>query len=469
MSDVPVSTRRVFHTILDWAGLETADSLRVPKHEIVLGEGMKPFLAYGWQPQVMAIDGQLKVIQAGTQEAYDLVADPGETRDLVATTELSRPLRTALREYPVPSLAPPPPASALGEEERRKLATLGYVSAGAAPVIRKDAPRPVTMAPLFETLDTASTLFVREEYARVVPLLRKILAEDPYNLDAALRLATAHSALGQNAQADRAFDKAADIAPGSPDVRVYRALHLARGNEWQRAVLLLEQAIAESPDRLPVLEALARLRERQGRAPEALDLWQKVYALRQPTPAELVRLGEQAMGAGQTALAIDSFEKARAAQGAAFAHDLELGVLYLAARRLPEARDALDRVPASHPGYAMALFKRAQVSVLLREPDQAQRIEQARRNADATTRELIARERLFQGQTLVGSRPEPGGQKRKRKLELKQRQGRLAGTPRGVRTAGELRSGNAGGRSSSAVSRRPSCGPSTRCCSRSAR
>jgi hypothetical protein len=44
----------------------------------------------------------------------------------------------------------------------------------------------------------------------------------------------------------------------------------------------------------------------------------------------------------------------------------------------------------------MALFKRAQVSVLLGEPDQRARIEAARRRADATTRELIAREQLFQ-------------------------------------------------------------------------
>jgi hypothetical protein len=66
-------------------------------------------------------------------------------------------------------------------------------------------------------------------------------------------------------------------------------------------------------------------------------------------------------------------------------------VLYLDARRLEEARDALDRVPASHPEYPMALFKRAQVSVLLNEPDRAARIEAARRHADATTRPLIAR------------------------------------------------------------------------------
>ena len=153
--------------------------------------------------------------------------------------------------------------------------------------------------------------------------------------------------------------------------------------------------LAESPERLPALEALARIRERQGRAGDAAVLLRKIYDLRTPSADELVRLGALAMSAQQTALAIESFEKAQAAQGAIFTHDLELGVLYLDARRLAEARDALDRVPVSHPAYPMALFKRAQVSVLLHEPDQAQRIAAARRHADATTRPLIERERLF--------------------------------------------------------------------------
>ena len=198
VSDAPVSTRRVFHTILDWAGLADARSLRVPKDEVVLGEGMKPFLAYGWQPQVMAAEGRFKVIQAGAREVYDLAADPREARDLAGTAELSRALRTALVEYPIPSLAPPPPSAALGAEERLKLASLGYVSAGATPVVRKDAPRPAAMAALFETLDTASTLFVREEYARVIPLLVKILARDP--VQSGRRAPARHRALGPGAE-----------------------------------------------------------------------------------------------------------------------------------------------------------------------------------------------------------------------------------------------------------------------------
>lgn len=45
VSDVPVSVRRVYHTVLDPAGVDSADSLRGSDAEIVLGEAMKPFLS----------------------------------------------------------------------------------------------------------------------------------------------------------------------------------------------------------------------------------------------------------------------------------------------------------------------------------------------------------------------------------------------------------------------------------------
>ena len=256
------------------------------------------------------------------------------------------------------------------------------------------------MAHLFDAMEQASELFVGERYAEAIPVLEKILAADPHNLDAALRIAISHSSLGHNDKAAAAFRKASEIAPDSPDVRVNLALHYARGTDWAQAEAapLLEKVLAETPDRLPVVEALARIRERQGRAADAIALYQKAYALRSPTPAELIRLGQLAMSAQQTPLAVESFEKARSLQGAAFAHHLELGVVYLAARRLPEARDSLDRVPASDPEYPMALFKRAQVSVLLNEPDSAARIAKARQGANATTRPLIEAEKLFRSQ-----------------------------------------------------------------------
>ena len=394
--DDPVSTRRVFHTALDWAGQGSSMSLRGAGSEVVLGEAMKPFLEYGWRPQTMAVSGGMKAIQAGTIEAYDLASDPAETKNLGSGANLPAGVRKSLDDYPIPSMTAAKAPAGLDEDARRRLASLGYISATAAPVVRPDAPRPADMTRLIAVIERASALFVQEKYAAAIPLFEQILAGDANNLDATLRLAVSHSLLGHEPAAMDAFRRAARLAPDSTDVRTYLGLHYARTNRIEQAAALLEPVVAASPQRVAAVEGLALVRERQGRTAEAVALYQQVSALRPMTSAELVRLGELAMSAQQTATAIAAFEKARAMEGDRFRHDLELGVLYLSARDLDKARAALDRIPVSHPEYTMALFKRAQVSVLLNEPDSAARIEAARRGANATTRQLIDNERLFQ-------------------------------------------------------------------------
>ena len=376
-SDLTVSSRRVYHTILDWAGIDAAHSLlaktedRSPKSdgsEVVLGEAMKPFLEYGWQPQVMAVAGRDKAILAGRVETYDLVADPGEAHDLGSGTALLPGVRKALEDYPVPSPATARAADSLDEEAKRRLASLGYISSGAAPVVRKDAPRPADMTALMDVIERASGLFADGHYAECIPLFERVLAADPHNIDAALRLASAHSALGHDDKAIEMFQRAAAISPASQDVRTYLGLHYARVKDWDRAAALLEQVVKESPDRATAVDGLATVTAAQG---------------------------ERAMEAGRTDEAIAAFERSRTLRPSAFTHDLELGVLYLAARRFEDARSALDRWLAAHPDDPMALFKRAQVSVLLKEPDASARIELAKKRADAVTRPLVERERLF--------------------------------------------------------------------------
>lgn len=285
----PVSTRRIFHTLLDWAGAGSTDSLRAESEEVVLGEAMKPYLNYGWQPQIMAASGPHKAIFAGRLEAYDRAADPGEMKDLGAGTSLPPPLRKALDDYPIPNPGTSRPPESLTDEARRNLASLGYVSGTSVPMMRKDAPRPIDMAGIFPLVDAASTMFVQERYADAIPLLKKILAADPHNLDAALRLATSHSILKQDALALAAFRQATAIAPRSADARMYLALHYTRGKDWPQAAPILERIVAETPDRLAAVEGLALVRERQGRLAEAVQLRHKVTSLRPATATEARR------------------------------------------------------------------------------------------------------------------------------------------------------------------------------------
>ena len=357
----------------------------------MLGEAMKPFLEYGWQPQIMAVQGRQKAIFAGPPSST--ISPP--TRARRATWAAAR---TFLRPCARPSTTTrcrrrrrPASPAALSAEDRQKLASLGYVSATAAPVVRKDAPRPADMVRLFDALEEASTLFVQAKYAQVIPLLERILAEDRYNLDATLRLATAHSTLGHERarRSRRSAGQASSRRSRTTSGCIWRCTTRA-ARTGPRPCLRSSRLWRHRRSACPPSRASRSSGSGRGRLEEAVDLLWNVYELRTPTAAELVRLGEMAMEAGRTDAAIDAFERARSAQGPAFRQDLELGVLYLSARRFEDARAALDRVPSSHPAYPMALFKRAQVSVLLREPDAAARIEQARRRADATTRELIA-------------------------------------------------------------------------------
>jgi Tfp pilus assembly protein PilF len=224
------------------------------------------------------------------------------------------------------------------------------------------------MTALMDVIERASGLFVDGHYAECVPLFERVLAADPHNIDAALRLASAHSALGHNDKAIEMFHRAAAIDPASQDVRTYLGLHYVRVKDWDRAAALLEQVVKESPDRATAVDGLATVTAAQG---------------------------QRAMEAGRTDEAIAGFERSRTLRPSVFTHDLELGVLYLAAHRFEDARSALDRWLAAHPDDPMALFKRAQVSVLLKEPDAPARIELAKKRADAVTRPLVERERLF--------------------------------------------------------------------------
>ena len=193
----------------------------------------------------------------------------------------------------------------------------------AAPVVRKDAPRPADMMPLFAKLEQASGLFVAGQLrARRSRCSRPILAADPHNLDAALRLATAHSSLGHGREgAGRlsARRRASRRIAGRADVP-RAALRAGEGVGARRAAA--RAGGDGDPERLTRSRRSRGCGARQGQAGDG-------------------RGGRT--GRGDLA----AFERARgAASRAAFKNDLELGVLYLAARRFAGRAAALDRVLA---------------------------------------------------------------------------------------------------------------------------
>ena len=279
-------------------------------------------------------------------------------------------MRQALEDYPAPSPDVARPPANLDEDAKRRLAALGYVSAGAAPVVRKDAPRPADMSSLFPVMDRASGLFAAgQDPTRRSRLKDKIRAADPYNIDAMLRLATSYSSLGRDAAAEETFGKAAALAPKSQDVRTYLALHYARTKDWERAVPLLEQVVADSPDCLTAVDALGELKAREGlRAMEAGDNGGRHRGVRAVAPAAR-RVVWPRPRTGSALSRRKAFRRcARSARPGA-------GCVSKPADDALQARAAQRAAERARLGWW--------------------RIARAREKADATTRDLIARERLF--------------------------------------------------------------------------
>ena len=407
----PVSTRRVFDTIAAWARIDGAKdgaSLVSRSPEVVLGEAMMPFLDYGWQPQAMAVEDRIKVIRSGATEVYDLAADPHERNDLARSSEPKREIRAALADYLAKLPAAPTASDAgLSDEDRKRLASLGYVAGGDAPgELRPDAPNPKDRTDLFADLDLGSARFVREDYRGAIAPFERVAKRDPNNAAARLRLAVAWSILGEEKRAAEHFAAARRLRPESLDGRAYEGLHLLRFGHVEEAAPLLASVVAADPNRLAALEGLATIREREGNVPEATRLLERVIEKKSAPGRELARLGGLRMAVGDTAGAIEAFERARPLEGERFGRDLELGVCYLSVRRFEDARAALDRaigrLPGKHPDLPMALFKRAEVSVLLHEADSDRHVRRAWERADGTTRPLLERATLF-------GRPGSGG------------------------------------------------------------
>jgi arylsulfatase A-like enzyme/tetratricopeptide (TPR) repeat protein len=390
----PVSVRQIHATLLGWAGDQADGGLLEAVSGPVLAEAMQPSLNYRWQPQVMAVAGRYKLIRSGRLELYDVVDDLGEKHDLAASRTPDPVLAQAVADYPLPARGTGAPA--VGEEERKRLASLGYIASGEAPrSVPAAAPRAADMTHVFADLDAAAGAFGNERYASAAPIFERILERDPGNLMVAVQLAVCRSFLRQDRAALAAFDVARRIEPDSIEVRHYLAMHHLKEGRDELAAPLFEEVLTAQPDRLPALEGLAQIRAHQGRLVEAAALLERAVPLTRDPGTRLVEVGLLRMELGETGAAIAALERARELQGLAFRRDLELGVLYLADRRFEDACAALDRVPPDHPAAAMALFKRAQISVLLDEPDRRERVHAAWERADPEIRRLIANEKLF--------------------------------------------------------------------------
>ncbi len=252
---------------------------------VAYSESFLPFYAYKWYPLRTLSDGRALYLQAPRPALFRLDSDPGEARDLAVAepalvrlwgSRLERLLAAAGEKLEEAQ----PPQATLDEEQRRQLASLGYLSgAGAASAtVAGDLPDPRNRVEIAQALHTAAARVQQGGCPEVLRELERIVREDPHNFPALALSGQCLRDAGRHADALRLYERAALANPASavPVANVAGSLlQLGRRAEAERE---FRHALVLDPSESDSAANLARLLRDSGRGAEAFEILDRTIA-----------------------------------------------------------------------------------------------------------------------------------------------------------------------------------------------
>ena len=383
--DAPVQLIDVAPTLVangNFAGQSLLADL--PADRRVYAETLLPRIHFGWSELRSLAGARDHYIEAPRPELYDYVADPRETRNVLADQRrVYASMKSDMEKHRGSFTAP----SAIDPEEAEKLAALGYIGQTRT---AEDAnlPDPKDAIGDLEELRAVAAIEHRGDLGAAARAYRTLAEKRPRFADAWLRLATLEERLGHRDAAIDAYRRALTAAPAlAPEVAVRigsLALQAGRLDEAaQHADLALRStpgaahhllgrvALARRDFATAQREAELAARDPEFERPAAVlrgvilieqrrfeDALRMLDGARGTTPVrdlELTR-GDALARLERADEAIAAFE----AEIRSFPQNREaysrLALLEFALGRPAEARKALDRMYAASPDRATALL-----------------------------------------------------------------------------------------------------------------
>jgi len=185
----------------------------------IYSETFYPRLHFGWSDLASLADARWHYIEGPSSELYDMGSDPAETRNLLAAERrVYADLRKEMQGYDRRLAAP----TAVDEETRKAMMSLGYVASGAG-ATSGPLPDPRSRIGALADLKVGFEHTSRHEYKEAVEAYRRVLATNPQMVDAWEFLAAALQKLGQKDDALEAYRTALRISHGSPHIAVEAA------------------------------------------------------------------------------------------------------------------------------------------------------------------------------------------------------------------------------------------------------
>ena len=320
-------------------GLEGAGR-QPPAAAPVYSETWLPATAYGWSPLRAASDGRLRYVLAPQPELYDFVADPGETRNLVAQrTAESQRLRGFLADVErtsarraVKEAAPPP-------EVVQALRSLGYLS-GSSPPPRGRGLDPKDGVAMLEEFHRANQALAAGRPADALPVLQDLVRRSPGNVPFLSRLSDAQAATGRVEDAVATVKEAITLNPRLDFLHLHLANTYKGMGRLAEARAEFEAAVALNPRMSAAWLALGELAKREGKNAEERRFLERAVGAGTASAAILARLAQIELATGETKSA-----EAHAAEATALVPEFGVGwwVWGEVAEKTGRRRDAITR------------------------------------------------------------------------------------------------------------------------------
>jgi len=314
----------------------------------IYSETLYPRLALGWSELFSLEDARFQYIEAPRPELYDLVADPGERRDLSSgRPDPFRSMRAELEKIPRVEASP----ENATPEELEKLGSLGYLSVTRG---RPGEPLPdpkdrIASLPKYKRL---FELYYARQDERVLPLAAEILAEEPGMVSVWKMRAGSRERLGDLKGAAEDLESALVRSPNASaeqksEIVEKLARVLVRADERARAERVLRDAIAGPYANDSMRLALSQLLAESGRPDEAARVLPPESPSEDAATADA--RGVSAAEAGRLDEARRHFLAALQREPANATALLHLGMLSLREKDAGAARSWFEKSLASQP------------------------------------------------------------------------------------------------------------------------
>jgi len=176
----------------------------------IYSETYYPQIHFGWSRLRSIVDGRHHYIDGPRPELYEIVHDPGETKDIIATESgVAQSMKAELQGVPEEFAEP----GHVDPEVAERLKTLGYVADTAPASDEAVLPNPRDRIQAHEKLKAASRLAALGKDDQALAALRELVAEDSRSFEARRDLAGALARLGRYEEAAAAYREAMTLSP----------------------------------------------------------------------------------------------------------------------------------------------------------------------------------------------------------------------------------------------------------------